>query len=238
MKKGIDVSHHNIISNWENIKNNVDFCIIRAGYGKVATQKDKQFEENFKQCKIHNIPVGAYWYSYATDTKQALEEAKTCYNIIKDKSFEFPIFYDVEDTTQLGKNCTDIINTFCNYLYDKGIKKVGWYSFESFIKSNINVDKISKKFYKWYANCVNTSDSVCINDTSMLIHQYSFKGKIDGNNTSFDLNKMTDEKFNMIMNTEKQETNYNDIIEYIKNHNVTAYDALKILQAVTGKEEN
>lgn len=41
MKNGIDVSKHNGAIDWQSVK--VDFCIIRAGYGKSISQKDVKF---------------------------------------------------------------------------------------------------------------------------------------------------------------------------------------------------
>ena len=53
MKNGIDVSVHNGNIDWQSVKKsgNVDFCIIRAGYGKSISQKDAKFEANYKGAK-------------------------------------------------------------------------------------------------------------------------------------------------------------------------------------------
>lgn len=42
---GIDVSVHNGAIDWQKVKasDKVDFCIIRAGYGKSISQKDTKF---------------------------------------------------------------------------------------------------------------------------------------------------------------------------------------------------
>ena len=74
--KGIDVSVHNGKIDWKKVKTaDVDFAIIRAGYGKTATQADQRFEENYAGAKAAGIPVGAYWYSYATTPAEAKAEA-------------------------------------------------------------------------------------------------------------------------------------------------------------------
>ena len=70
--KGIDVSKHQGNVNWSHVKaDGVKFAIIRAGYGKEAYQKDIQFENNYAGCKSNGIPVGVYWYSYATTPDEA-----------------------------------------------------------------------------------------------------------------------------------------------------------------------
>ncbi|MDE6665462.1 MAG: Lyzozyme M1 (1,4-beta-N-acetylmuramidase), partial [Ruminococcus sp.] len=42
---GIDISEWQGIINWQEVK--TDFCIIRAGYGRLASQRDKFFDENY-----------------------------------------------------------------------------------------------------------------------------------------------------------------------------------------------
>ena len=60
--RGIDVSVHNGSIDWNRVKNDsIGFAILRAGYGKTASQKDKKFEENYNGAKAAGIPVGAYW---------------------------------------------------------------------------------------------------------------------------------------------------------------------------------
>ena len=117
MKKGIDVSKHQRKIDWTKVK--TDFCIIRAGLGKALSQKDPQFENNYAGCKANKIPVGAYWYSYATSAAEAAKEAEVCLQVIAGKQFEYPIYMDVEDKVQsaLGKDLlTDIVIAFCDTL--------------------------------------------------------------------------------------------------------------------------
>ena len=50
--KGIDVSVHNGSINWNQVKNDgVQFAILRAGYGREASQKDQRFEEYYANAK-------------------------------------------------------------------------------------------------------------------------------------------------------------------------------------------
>ena len=59
--KGIDVSKHQGVINWEKVKasGQVDFAILRAGFGKESSQIDVQFERNYSECKRLGIPCGA-----------------------------------------------------------------------------------------------------------------------------------------------------------------------------------
>ena len=46
--RGIDVSVHNGSIDWNRVKNDgISFAILRAGYGKLVSQKDKKFEDNY-----------------------------------------------------------------------------------------------------------------------------------------------------------------------------------------------
>ena len=91
MKKGIDVSFAQGNINWSAVKNNVDFAIIRAGFGREVSQTDAQFMNNYTGCKSNAIPCGCFWYSYAESVEDAILEAKACLEVIKGKTFEYPI---------------------------------------------------------------------------------------------------------------------------------------------------
>ena len=98
MKKGIDVSYAQGNIDFSKInKNQVQFVIIRSSFGWEADQKDNQFERNYSGFKKLGIPVGAYHYSYAKTKEQAVKEAKYCLECIKGKSFDLPVFIDMEE---------------------------------------------------------------------------------------------------------------------------------------------
>ena len=95
--KGIDVSQYQQNIDFKKVKaSGVDFVIIRAGFGKYANQKDPYFESHYKAAKAAGLKVGAYWYSYAATVAEAKAEAQTCINAIKGKTFEYPIYFDLE----------------------------------------------------------------------------------------------------------------------------------------------
>jgi len=54
ISKGIDVSKHQGTIDWSKVKGNVDFAIIRAGYGKLISQKDA-LKNNHK--RIYLVPL-------------------------------------------------------------------------------------------------------------------------------------------------------------------------------------
>lgn len=150
-KNGIDVSEHQGKINWKNVK--TDFAILRAGYGREISQKDKQFDNNYKGCKANNIPCGAYWYSYAVTTQDARKEAETCLEIIKGKVFEYPIYFDIEERRQLalGKNaCTAIAKAFLETVEKAGYW-VGIYSSKSHLENYLS-EEICQRYAVWVAH--------------------------------------------------------------------------------------
>lgn len=121
MKKGIDISYCQTRVDWNTL--NVDFVIMRAGYGREVSQKDAMFESHYANAKQRGIPCGCYWYSYAMDVEGAKKEAQACLEVIKGKQFEYPVFYDVEESKQfaLGKEkVSEIMRTFIETLEAAG----------------------------------------------------------------------------------------------------------------------
>ena len=147
---GIDISYCQKKVDWTKV--NVDFVIIRAGYGKYTTQKDTEFEAHYSGAKKRGIPVGAYWYSYAKSEDDARKEAETCIEIIKGKQFEYPIYYDVEEssTLSLGKEkVSAIIRAFCEVMEKAGYW-VGLYMSRSPLE-NIVAEDVRKRYAIWLA---------------------------------------------------------------------------------------
>lgn len=183
--KGIDVSVHNGAIDWKKVKaDGVEFAILRAGYGRVASQKDSRFEENYAGAKAAGIPVGAYWYSYAVTVEEARLEAEVCLSIIKGKQFEFPIWFDQEEqkTFNTGKaNCSAIVRAFCEVLEKAGYW-VGLYTSRSFLASHIE-DDIKTRYALWVAEW----NSKLNYSGDVGIWQRSEKGSVCGINGNVDL---------------------------------------------------
>lgn len=183
MKKGIDVSKHQRKIDWTKVK--TDFCIIRAGLGKVLSQKDPQFENNYAGCKANKIPVGAYWYSYATSAAEAAKEAEVCLQVIAGKQFEYPIFFDIEEKKQfvLGKAaCTAIAKAFLERVEKAGYY-VGIYSSKNGLENYID-KSVRERYAVWVAN-------VGVSQTSYrgaAMWQYSWTGKHSGIKGDVDCN--------------------------------------------------
>ena len=152
--RGIDISKHNGAVNWAQVKaDGVQFAILRAGYGKEASQKDTQLEANYAGCKSNGVPVGVYWYSYATTPDEARKEAAVCLSVIKGKTFEYPVYFDIEEPSVLAKGkaaCTAIAKTFLEAVEQAGYF-VGIYSSKVHLENCIT-EELRARYAVWVAH--------------------------------------------------------------------------------------
>ncbi len=182
---GIDVSQHNGNIDWGKVKasGKVDFAILRCGFGREHTRQiDRTFEHNYAECKRVGLPVGVYHYSYALSPEDAEKEAEFCLKLIKGKRLQMPVWYDIEEKSQLDRgNCDDIAAAFCNRLEAAGYF-TGVYTFDSFAKTNLS-NKTKLRYAMWIARIGSEPKY-----SDYGIHQYSWKGKILGISGNVDMN--------------------------------------------------
>lgn len=184
--KGIDVSKWQGEIDWAKVKKSgIQFAMLRCGYGMFSGQHDEYFETNYKNAKANGIPVGAYHYSYAKSADEAKREADYCLSLLKGKSFEFPIAFDIEDKSQQdlpNSTITEIIKTFCETLENAGhyvsvYANLWWYN------NKIDAD-IPKLYDAWLAQW---SDAPTLKgDFGMW--QYTSNGSVDGISGRVDMN--------------------------------------------------
>lgn len=97
---GIDVSYAQGDIDWKKIKKaGIDFVFIRAGYrdtGKGNLHVDEYFEKNIEGASKAHIAVGVYYFSQATTSKEAEEEAKALLELIKPYEIDLPLVMDYE----------------------------------------------------------------------------------------------------------------------------------------------
>lgn len=192
---GIDVSAHQGTINWSQVKaSGIDFAIIRSGYGKYRNQEDKYFRTNYQNARSVGIKCGTYWYSYAVSVNEAIQEAEVCYSVIKDFDFQYPVYYDIEDKSQLGLNknqITDIAIAFCSKMASYGYK-VGVYANKTWFTNHIDKNSIISHGYEiWLAQYPSASYAVNpVNydkSSECKIWQYSSVGSISGIKGNVDL---------------------------------------------------
>lgn len=185
LMRGIDVSVHNGRIDWQKVKNaGIQFAILRAGYGRELSQKDARFEENYKNAKAVNMPIGAYWYSYAMTPEEARLEADVFLSVIKNKQFEMPVYFDLEEKKQfdLGKEKVSAIMRAFLEKVEKAGYFVGLYGSASSLTTH-TADDIKSRYTIWLAHWTEQTNY----SGAYGIWQYSDKGKIDGISGNVDL---------------------------------------------------
>lgn len=189
MFNAIDVSKHQGTMNWTAVKNKgITHAMIRAGYGRYASQKDPQFERNVSECERLGIHWGAYWYSYATNVNEVKQEAKVFLQVMKGKKPEMPLAYDMEyepgilalsDATR-----TSMVKAFLEELENAGYYGM-LYASQDFIKNYLTYNSL-RSYDVWCAQY----GSACTCPIPYGIWQYSSKNAlgISGYGTSLDCN--------------------------------------------------
>lgn len=87
---GIDLSHHNKVSNWNKIE--ASFVYLKSTEG--ASFKDPTFKYRVKQCKKRKILVGAY--HYMTTSSSAEEQFSNFKKVVKKSDIDLIPVIDIE----------------------------------------------------------------------------------------------------------------------------------------------
>ena len=152
--KGIDVSEWQGTIDWGSVaKQGIDFAILRAGYGRYVNQEDHTFAANYTGATTAKIPVGIYWYAYATTPSAAKQEAETCLKILRDRNLDYPIYYDIEESSiiSLGKaKVSAIAQSFADVIEAAGYE-AGIYSMASALNTAFT-DEVLTKYSVWVAH--------------------------------------------------------------------------------------
>ena len=183
--KCVDVSEWQGSVNFAQIKKSgIDYVILRAGFGREASQKDAEFENNYKKAKTAGLKIGAYWYSYADSVADAKREAVACLKVLKGKSLELPVFYDMEDGSQTGftkATLTDMAEAFCEAIKAGGFVP-GIYANLSWFTNRLDYKALEKKYFIWLAQYHAEAQLGCD------IWQYTSSGKVAGVTGNVDMN--------------------------------------------------
>ena len=174
----IDVSRYQGVIDFNQVKSaGFEGVIIKAGSGKSLNQKDPYFEINYKSAKRAGLHVGAYWYSYAKTIGNAKDEAIACLEVIKGKCFDLPIYYDVEEKSQIQEGSAfleGIIDEFCQRLEAQKYF-VGVYMSASYFK--LVPVRVLVKYTLWVAQW---NDKLTFNIIQPGMWQYTSKGQVPG----------------------------------------------------------
>lgn len=194
MKIGIDVSHHNGVIDFNSV--NVDFMIIRCGYGNdSARQDDMRWPSNYREAQARSIPCGVYLYSYARTLEEAESEARHVVRCIREANAGMPdlgVWFDAEEestrafTVQAFKKFRSIV------ISELGVS-VGYYASADWIQRSAS-QLITEGFPIWIARYNVSLQRYYyfedVNKGKYDIWQYTSSGAARGVFGRVDLNRM------------------------------------------------
>ena len=139
---GIDVSEHNGVINWDLVKSQVNFAILRLGWigNKNNHTLDKQFERNYAECKRLGIPIGIYVYCYCNNVETAKAGANWTVEKLKGKNIELPVYLDMEDGSIAGYG-RDTLTNMCiafNTIIEQSGLWAGVYANQNWFNNYLN----------------------------------------------------------------------------------------------------
>ena len=188
--KGIDVSAWNGVIDWQKVANyGMGFAILRIT--EKGNKTDSIFERNYAGCITHNIPVGVYKYSYATNISEIKYEAEAVINVLKQRKLDYPVFLDIEDKCQENLSqdlMIQMIDTFRDIIIRAGYQ-FGVYCGYSWYQNQLPED--AKKYDCWLAAYPSQDDGtmqIRLKPAAGIGWQYSSKATIPGISGKVDRN--------------------------------------------------
>ena len=124
VKLWIDVSYAQGDIEWDSLwkSGDIDGVILRIGRG--AYIEDAKFKRNIAAVKRLGIPYSIYYFSYAENTAEALQEARNMVHIYKKYgvSTSIPTYYDIEYYTHMtSEQYKNIVETYSKFARQNGI---------------------------------------------------------------------------------------------------------------------
>ena len=201
IKRGIDISAHKGDIDLKSLKNDIDFVIIRVGYGVKGTI-DKKFKRNADLCVQLGIPIGFYWYSYALDVEGARKEALAFLNAIDPyKNYiKYGCWFDMEDADDYKKingmpsnqTLREMCAMFCKIVESSGYY-TGIYASKDWFDNRLNSPETAP-YDKWVAQWPTSKGKEQglaadpNSKTNYSLWQFTSKGKFNGYSGYLDTN--------------------------------------------------
>ncbi|MCR5354634.1 MAG: hypothetical protein K6E43_03525 [Lachnospiraceae bacterium] len=121
---GIDVSKFQGNIDWNRVKaSGVNYAIIRCGgrySGSRGLFEDPKYAANVAGASAAGLRVGIYFYSTATNTTEAVEEASLAVALARKGNVSLPVFIDMEDSMIPKGQATAIAQAFCQTVNSAG----------------------------------------------------------------------------------------------------------------------
>lgn len=216
---GIDISEFNGNVDIAALKGQIDFVIIRCGYGSdYEYQDDTEFEANVRKCEAAEIPYGVYLYSYAQTVEMAKSEAAHTLRLLSGKRPLYGVWYDVEDSAlPTGEQLIDNIIAYCDAVQAAGYY-CGIYSFLYLMQTRLNNPRLAA-YDRWVAQWNDTLDYT--GDAGMW--QFTNNGMLNGKR--FDMNRAFRDYPSIIRGMEGTDMTRDEVAELARNEAERVYQA-------------
>ena len=190
-RRGIDISQHNGNIDFDRLKDEVDFAILRLGWigNKNNHTLDTKFHEYYNECKRVGIPVGVYVYVYSKSVEAAERGARWVLNWVEKGDIELPVYIDMEDAEirSVGKRVlTDMVIAFNNIIESAGLW-AGTYANLDWWRNYLIEDELIPRYTSWIAHYGVNPDKY---EGQYDMLQYTSSGRVDGINGNVDMNNM------------------------------------------------
>ena len=154
---GIDVSKWQGTIDWAKVKAaGVKFAIIRIG----TTQgKDGKFEQNYTAAKAQGIDVGVYFYTYSKTQAANAADAQTVVNWLAGRKLEYPVYFDLEDSSLLSGYTNADRTNFCiafNTVIENAGYYAGVYTGYYWLNNYVNASTLRARYPIWMARYLNS----------------------------------------------------------------------------------
>ncbi|MCC5425839.1 GH25 family lysozyme [Clostridium botulinum] len=181
--KGIDISMHNNNINFAQVKNaGINVVIIKATEG--VEYVDPFLNQHYQGAKAQNLNIG--FYHFMSEKTSPSQQAVDFWNAIKGKQFNVIPCLDIE-TNNMGRSSKAISDRCIEFLtkfkslsgHDCMIYTGGYFGRD-------NLDSRVKKYKGWIAHY--GVNSPMTTGFTVVGHQYTEDGRINGISTRVDLN--------------------------------------------------
>ena len=193
---GIDVSRFQGTIDWAQVAGTgIDFAMIRVGYRDSSTgeiKADTNARYNMQEAEKNGIKIGAYFFSTAVNTSEAVEEAKWVADYISQYPITYPVGFNCEGFENVSSrqfNLTQdersqVAIAFLDQVYSEGYTPIFYASRGELLgDAKWNTSQIQGKYKIWMAWYNQDTSSLATGpayDGQCAMWQYSNKGTIAG----------------------------------------------------------
>jgi GH25 family lysozyme M1 (1,4-beta-N-acetylmuramidase) len=200
---GIDVSKFQGTIDWALVAGSgVDFAMVRVGYRDSSTgeiKADSNARYNMQEAEKNGIKIGAYFFSTAVSTEEAVAEADWVADYISQYPITYPVGYNCEgfdnaSSRQFGLSNDDrsrIAAAFLDQIYSHGYTPIFYASMgELSGDAKWNTSELQQKYKIWMAWYNQDTSDIAQGpsyDGQCVMWQYTNNGTVAGIGKSVDV---------------------------------------------------